>query len=191
MADKYADRIANELSIWLNKEKTITFKEFHYKGFRADVLEINHNYEVVEYEIKTSVGDYNNDFLKKNKDGSLKHDLIFSGNYCNKFYFVMPPHLLREEDISENYGIIHYTGNGFEIIRGAELLLPVEICEDFQSAIYTQLLKDNKLDEIAMLYHRRSEYYYNLYQNTFERLSDELDKVRAIKEILKVNQDPF
>lgn len=96
MADKYADRIANELSIWLNKEKTITFKEFHYKGFRADVLEINHNYEVVEYEIKTSVGDYNNDFLKKNKDGSLKHDLIFSGNYCNKFYFVMPPHLLEK-----------------------------------------------------------------------------------------------
>jgi hypothetical protein len=119
MADKYADRIATELVTYLtNSVMGLACKEVYHDGFRSDVLFVNHELDFIDFEIKTSVADYKNDFLKTNKNGDNRHKLYNIGGLYSSFYFVFPPNLVLTEDVPDVYGIYHYYGDGvFRLVR--------------------------------------------------------------------------
>uniref|UniRef100_A0A6M3LQR3 Uncharacterized protein n=1 Tax=viral metagenome TaxID=1070528 RepID=A0A6M3LQR3_9ZZZZ len=81
----------------------------YYGVFECDVLSINKKLYTVEYEIKCSKKDFQNDF-KKN-DGKWinpnnKHDLIKNGQRTNRFFFVVEKGI--EIDIPEYAGLISF-----------------------------------------------------------------------------------
>jgi hypothetical protein len=168
MADKYADRITAALNDFLLAKHSVVFNEYNYKGFRSDVLELNSDFEVIEYEIKTSVGDYKNDFLKKNRDGDNKHLLIQDGELNNKFYFVFPPQLIPECDVPEYCGIFHFTGETFIEIREATLLCDTGISVSHQEEMLNAIKLSENKNYLLKYFIWRSIFYKQMYDNMSE-----------------------
>ena len=187
MADKYADRIAEELVLDLKNKGSIVFKEYFYNGFRSDVLALNSSYDVVEYEIKTSVADYKNDFSKFNKSLENKHSLLEAGKLANEFYFVFPPNLILEKDVPEYCGIIHYVGGHFEVIRESGVLYPIELCEKYNFDILNTLVKNGDYVLISEFYKYRSESYKKCYEHMYEMNTKWFDIVQKVKKIVSPN----
>lgn len=146
MADKYADRIAEELADYLTKRGGIAVPECPHNGFRFDILYYNEDNLFVDFEIKTTVSDYFNDFQKINKYRERRHELYTSGELFNRFYFVFPPHLVSEKDVPIEYGIMHYLGNcNFEVVRHSE---------NFELEDYSHII-----NSFALCLARRNEFY--------------------------------
>lgn len=97
--------------------------------FEADVFQVKKNGFIVEYEIKSSRGDFLKDFKKSKKifnghnyDVVKKHDWLvtdglMSKSSCNKFkpnefYFVCPSGLISAQEIPKSYGLIHVMESG-------------------------------------------------------------------------------
>jgi len=79
--------------------------------FEADVVTVNKNDYVTEFEIKISRSDFKADFKKKDK----KHYFLANGgSYTspNYFYFVTPPGLLKDFNVPEKYGWITINSDG-------------------------------------------------------------------------------
>lgn len=184
MADKYADRITAALNDFLLAKQSVVFNEYNYKGFRSDVLELNSDYEVIEYEIKTSVGDYKNDFLKRNKNGDNKHILIQDGELCNRFYFVFPPHLIPENDVPDYCGILHFTGETFVEIRDAYVLCQSEINECHQEEILNAIKLSENKKYILKYFIWRSVFYKQMYDNMNEISTKWYKIVRDVRNIV-------
>jgi hypothetical protein len=184
MADKYADRITAALNDFLLAKQSVVFNEYNYKGFRSDVLELNTDFEVIEYEIKTSVGDYKNDFLKKNRDGDNKHILIQDGELNNKFYFVFPPHLIPEYDVPEYCGILHFTGETFIEIREAILLCETEITACHQEEMLNAIKLSENKNYLLKYFIWRSIFYKQMYENMNEVSNKWYKIVRDIRKIV-------
>ena len=78
--------------------------------FISDVISVDKDSLITEYEIKKSYSDFLNDFRKK-KD---KHDEVTAGRGTNRFYFVIPSWAEIHDKINKylvencfkNYGII-------------------------------------------------------------------------------------
>ena len=87
---------------------------WHFKPFESDVLGFTKNKKIHEFEIKTSKGDFKNDFKKAcSSTGRKKHDLIQQGELADYFWFVIPSHLYQsvKENIPEYCGVISFVIN--------------------------------------------------------------------------------
>ena len=191
MADKYADRITAALNDFLLAKDSIIFNEYYIGGFRSDVIELNSDFEIVEYEIKTSVGDYKNDFLKTNKSGDNKHDLIQYGGLSNRFYFVFPPHLIPEDDVPEHCGILHFTGDTFITIRESSILYPVEMGGEANHEDILKCLIANESTKKIIKYHKfRGDFYKAMYDNIWNMNTKWYNIVSQVQKIVSPD-DPF
>lgn len=123
---KYADRIADDLVRFLEKNDCIAVKEFPLSGFRSDVFCITKEMVFIDYEVKTSVKDFWEDFKKVNKQGFFKHDLFHYSRYANRIIFVMPPNLIPLHEIPTMYGVLHYCGDSFNLVRKGKEYYPYE-----------------------------------------------------------------
>ncbi len=149
MADKYADRIASELLDYLECWQGISSTEFYHRGFRSDVIFFNEEGVFIDFEIKTSVSDFWNDFNKTNKHNENRHLLFERGLLTEKFYFVFPPNLIQTDVVPEIYGVIHYLGNSeFKVIRQS---IDLDICENYEEILNSfalHLSKRNRFGEL-------------------------------------------
>lgn len=103
--------------------------------FEADVYQVTKNLFTVEYEIKTSRGDFLKDFKKSKKiynkhtrqyDCINKHDLLKNNDIIrdkkrnkflpNKFFFVTPIGLISRNEIDDCYGLIEVLESGQVVI---------------------------------------------------------------------------
>lgn len=149
MADKYADRIADELLDYVNCWEGISSTEFYHRGFRSDVIFFNEDGVFIDFEIKTTVSDFWNDFNKTNKQSENRHWLFERGFLTEKFYFVFPPNLIPTESVPEIYGVIHYLGDGdFKVIRQSIDLDISENYDEILNSFALHLSKRNRFDEL-------------------------------------------
>ena len=107
-------------------------KEYSYKmagsktQHRADIM-VHESNELVEYEVKRSFRDFQNDLNRKTK----KHELLLKGKGPNRFYFVIPHattwikqilKYLESHKELQKYGLITAGDNKFQIVRTAQSL---------------------------------------------------------------------
>lgn len=122
----------------LNNSRLTVIRNVYYKGYECDVLAINKNLYITEYEIKTNKADFKKDFDKrmkyydKNVGITVKHDEIKNGRRVNRFYFVIPEEL--DIDVPDYAGeIVFSKKNGytfFKIIKRAPLLSKNKMVDD-------------------------------------------------------------
>ncbi len=106
---------------------------FFIGDFECDLFVINKSLRTTEYEIKTSLADYNNDFKKESAHFNLherrsspknKHKQIQEGKRTNRFSFVLKKGI--DVDVPDYAGLIvyemHKHGIHFDIIKQAPLL---------------------------------------------------------------------
>ena len=138
---KLADKVLMELiSKMISKTQSIFLPNFHMKypnqsWSEVDLFQLTENDWTVEYEIKISKSDLRKDFDKViwfNHYACKKHDVMLSGDRCNRFYFVIPKIFVQDKNIMgiipEKYGIITYDfeqkqkRNIFQYYRKAKIL---------------------------------------------------------------------
>jgi len=115
---KLKDKIATELIYRIGDRGDIIIPNYYLDHWEADVLRIRRSGLVYEYEIKTSRSDYFNDF-KKEFGGRYsplcnKHIHLQNGQRkCNRFFFVVPRDLIREDEIPDYAGLIYYIDGNY------------------------------------------------------------------------------
>lgn len=132
---KYADKIADDLVAFLGKQDCLVSKEFPINGFRSDVFCITKELLFIDFEIKTTIADYHNDFKKINKNGMTKHALFSYGALTNRLTFVMPPNLIPLDDIPHIYGVIYYLGDTFTQVRKGTTNNPLDPDEYYDTIL--------------------------------------------------------
>jgi hypothetical protein len=78
-------------------------------NWESDIITINKNKYISEYEIKISRADFKADFLKTDKHSFMSdvYNYNFSSEHVpNYFYYVTPPGLLDKKEIPEYSGLI-------------------------------------------------------------------------------------
>jgi len=190
MADKYADRITTELIEYVSSNGEIVATELYHRGFRSDVFVYDENGVFVDYEVKTSVADFWNDFSKVNKKKQNRHDLFEQGFLSEKFFFVFPPNLIPLDKIPNHYGVIHYLGDGqFKEVREAAEFDILENHDEMYNSFVLHLCKN---DEFCYLRERydlkidRLEYENEQYDVGAHNLEYELSALKVEYEKLKI-----
>lgn len=138
-------------------------------SWECDVLEVSKQGYASEYEIKVSVRDFKADGLKSTKTQKgkklTKAQTLKQGKRVEKFWYVVPYGLIKEEDVPDYAGLI-YVGNGrgrrernggqdlsYSVVRQAPLLS-------------SRPLTPKKLEIIERnlyyRYHTLRQRYYNL-----------------------------
>lgn len=117
--------------------------------FESDILKITRNKYMMEFEIKTSKVDFQNDFLKENKFGN-KHELI---QECKSglvnFSFVVPEGLVELYEIPDEYGL-YYISNVDETVYLHTVRKP------------KNLKKSTKIsDDVLLSYYKKSHIKYS------------------------------
>lgn len=115
----------------------ILIPNFFIGDWECDLFKLTKSGIFVEYEIKTSVADFKKDFEKGNKEYvvesqssvkvNLKHDIIKSGERCNRFFFVCPSEIVHKIDVPDYCGLISYLSTSsdygyFNLIKSARLM---------------------------------------------------------------------
>lgn len=188
---KYADKIADDLVEHLSKLDCLAIKEFKHGNFRSDVLGIAKDLTLIDYEIKTSVADYNNDYKKANGEGVFKHYMFGMGWLTHRLTFVMPPNLIPIEDIPLQYGVMYYYGHTFRLIRKGTVH-SVELDDYFEDIIANATAKFEpeklcKFQAIFMEYLRHKircvegdninlSTYFNMHEKEIRELRDALSE---------------
>jgi len=193
MADKYADRITEELVEYVSQSGELVTTELYHRGFRSDVFVYNEDGIFVDYEVKTSVADFWNDFEKINKKKQKRHHLFKQGFLSEKFYFVIPPNLIPLENMPEDYGVIHYLGDGqFKEVREAD---EFDISENYDEMLNSFVLHLCKKEEYCYLRERydikidQLEYENEQYDVEIHNLKYELSKLKQEYEKIKLEFD--
>lgn len=122
-------------------EYNFVLPSFYYQGVEMDMFAMSKEF-VVEFEIKTDLHDFGNDFKKLYQLGKIKvnkHSYLEAGKALpNLFYFVAPEGMLISDDIPGHCGLITakkaITGGlkpgstaediTFQIVKTAPLLKP-------------------------------------------------------------------
>jgi hypothetical protein len=87
----------------------IVLSNYFLGAFEADMIRINKNGMVWEYELKASLSDFRADF-RKTRYGKNKHDLLREGKHIsNYFVFVVPKGIIPREEIPDYAGLIEYS----------------------------------------------------------------------------------
>lgn len=113
----------------------IAIPNFYVGQFEMDLFLLKKSGYVYEYEIKTSISDFQRDFNKHfdtiYKEKILKHDLLRNGKRANRFFFVTPKDMIEIDAVPEHCGLIYYeesigfyggTVHSFNTVKNAPLL---------------------------------------------------------------------
>ncbi len=131
---KITDKITKHLIPYCRSGSyDIVVQNYFYGLWEMDVMKITSAGYVIEYEVKVSKSDFNNDFKKirhgwmKTTEGYgakeyKKHQDIIDGKRCNRFYFVVPEDLISPEEVPEHAGLIYYSNGYFKIVKNAKLI---------------------------------------------------------------------
>lgn len=90
-----------------------------FSDWEMDVLTINKNNYLTEYEVKISRSDFKAD--KKKRKWQWYESRIES-MISNYFYYVCPADLIKEQDVPDFAGLIYVTAEGLEEVKKAPLL---------------------------------------------------------------------
>lgn len=90
-----------------------------FSDWESDVLSINKNNLITEYEVKVSRGDFRADAGKKKWKWYEKKIEDMISNY---FYYVCPAGMLSAEEIPPFAGLIYATNTGLQWVKAAPLL---------------------------------------------------------------------
>ena len=93
--------------------------KYLFSDWEIDVLSMNKNDYLIEYEIKITRSDFKADSKKKKWEWYEKRVETMISNY---FYYVCPKDLIKENEIPVFAGLIYVTQSGIEIIKKAQLL---------------------------------------------------------------------
>jgi hypothetical protein len=83
---------------------------FFIGTFECDVFLLTKAGYTEEYEIKTSIADYKNDYNKRISEWNetKKHDKVKNGELANRFYFVVPESIIGEVEFPNYVGVMTY-----------------------------------------------------------------------------------
>tara|TARA_R110002020_G_scaffold213427_1_gene420219 strand:+ start:20144 stop:20569 length:426 start_codon:yes stop_codon:yes gene_type:complete len=112
--------IQNIMGPILLKKQNMVFpntKAIH-KRFESDLVRVNSDGRVWEYEIKTSYSDFKADFKKVRKHISLKA----GETGVNYFYYLCPYGVIPLCDVAAPYGLIYIKGFDLHCVKRAKLL---------------------------------------------------------------------
>lgn len=94
----------------------IVLKNVFIGRWEADLLRVDRDGVLTEFEVKTSRPDFFNDFKKgfRRYDNSTysKHDRIAEGKRCSLFYFVVPANMVSKDEIPQNIGLLYVHPDG-------------------------------------------------------------------------------
>lgn len=93
--------------------------KYLFSDWEIDVLSINKNDYLTEYEVKVSRSDFKADFKKKKWQWYEKRIETMISNY---FYYTCPEGMILENEIPDFAGLIYATSEGLEFIKKAPLL---------------------------------------------------------------------
>ena len=105
MTEKYIQRRLYLEFIDKRKHKCCSPNVYIF-DWECDLVTINRNNYIYEFEIKSNKWDYINDFKKTEKHKSFKR-LVSKSGLPNYFYYVCPKDLIKLEDIPEYAGLIY------------------------------------------------------------------------------------
>ncbi len=110
-------------------EDFITFKEVHLSPrLRCDILHLSYGDRVTIIELKTC----REDFLADNKWEKYM-------DYCDYFYFMCPPEVIRPKEIGKNAGLIWLNKGYYEIKQYPSKLKPKLINHSWLAKTYKKL----------------------------------------------------
>lgn len=120
LSDKITKDLMDRAKVW---SYDIVIPNFYVWEFEMDLFKMTWTWYIIEYEIKISRADFFNDFKKKNKHERLKNWLLDT----NRFYFVVPEWLIKEDEVPEYCWLIYAKTNWwkfyyFKTIKNAKLL---------------------------------------------------------------------
>lgn len=129
------------------QEKDICLPNFFYHFWECDIFRLQRNGFIIEYEVKMTKSDFYADFKKV--QGSIeKHNHILSGKRCNRFYFVIPEGIIKEEEVPHYCGLITFDGHRLNVVRNAKLLSKEKVGYEYYQTLAEKLfyrLRDAKL----------------------------------------------
>lgn len=102
---------------------SIVIPNYYIGGYECDIMEVTKSGQVYEFEIKTSINDFNVDFKK-----GRKWESILNGTRVNRFYFVVPENLISVDMLPEKIGLIYakkYDGDKwiyFRVVKEAKTI---------------------------------------------------------------------
>lgn len=131
--------------------------------WEMDVFRMLDSWYIYEYEVKVSRQDFFNDFLKWEKH----NDLNKWNRECNRFFFVVPWWLVKEEEVPEKYWLIYVNTKGsFKVIRNAKLLHRKKLWDnnEFQKYLLKKLafrdsIRKRELDSLKRKFRRLEKWF--------------------------------
>ncbi len=110
----------------------------------SDVIMVDYQDRVTEYEVKVSRSDYNADFKKTEKHMKFKtlHDV---SDIPNEFYYVCPDGMITEDQIPEYAGLIYARGTYLVQIKRASPLHNEKMPSEFWKELYLKMMAKKKL----------------------------------------------
>lgn len=93
--------------------------KYLFSDWEIDVLSMNRNDYLTEYEVKVSRSDFKDDAKKKKWQWYEKRIENMISNY---FYYTCPERLILESEIPDFAGLIYATNEGLKVIKKAPLL---------------------------------------------------------------------
>lgn len=101
----------------LQRDILVARNLYLYEEWESDVIGIDFNDRVHEYEVKRSRNDFLADFKKKDK-----HWRTENGYGANYFYFACPMNLIKPTELPDYAGLIYVNERGAFEVKGAPLL---------------------------------------------------------------------
>jgi hypothetical protein len=147
----------------------VIIPNFYFGNWEMDLFRLLNTGYLTEYEVKTSRGDFRNDFKKSTEDVKYnfaekkieksnfrtKHEMMEAGNYiANKFFFVVPENLIKPDEVPDYAGLIYFDEkyNVFKTIKPAKFIHKnkpdidfKQICKSLCYREYNQRLKNLNL----------------------------------------------
>lgn len=100
-----------------------------YADWEQDIVSMNENDYITEFEIKVSHADFKRDALKRRKHDTYKDRV--PGKCPNYFYFVCPDGLIQLDELPSFAGLAYITDGEYVIIKKAPKLHTVKMNRDF------------------------------------------------------------
>lgn len=107
--------------------------KYLFSDWELDVISLNKNGFLTEFEVKVSLSDFKADFKKsKWKFYNLKIESL-TPNY---FYYVCPSGLINEKDLPKHFGLIYVSENVLKVVKKANFIHknkhePIKILKKF------------------------------------------------------------
>lgn len=140
------EQVKENLKKWLLARRAISFDEFKYYGYNADILAITERLYAIEIEIKTTSVNFYLDFEK-----GYKHGYLHQGLMANKFYFCVPAEIVKEIMVPDAYGLLTFDGEyNIHQVKKAPLLRDSIADEDVVFCGMATLLKGKRSDPLLI-----------------------------------------